>query len=91
MFDYLFKTELAAGDEQRILDETFKYYGENLNPGFLEFKRSAKSDAHGVEWRGEGVWMYNIHGHRFLDTPGKVRLGDRDLIGFQKRLRNVFR
>jgi putrescine aminotransferase len=70
MFDYLFNTVLAAGDEQRILDETFKYYAENLNPGFLELKRSAKSDAHGVEWRGEGVWMYNIHGHRFLDCLG---------------------
>lgn len=70
MFDYLFNTELATGDEQRILDETFKYYAENLNPGFLKYKRSAKSDAHGVEWRGEGVYMYNIHGHRFLDCLG---------------------
>ncbi len=70
MFDHLFNAEPSADDEQRILTETFKYYEENLNPGFIKFKRSAKSDAHGVEWRGEGVFMYNIRGHRFLDCLG---------------------
>jgi putrescine aminotransferase len=70
MYDYLFKTELSAEDEQRILRETFKYYAENLNPGFLRFKRSVKHDAQGVEWRGDGVHMYDIHGHKFIDCLG---------------------
>ena len=70
MFDYLFKKKLTAEEEQRILSETFKYYEEHLNPGFLKFKRSVKHDAQGVEWRGEGVYMYDIHGHRFIDCLG---------------------
>lgn len=70
MFDHLFKTELSAADEQRILTDTYNFYTENLNPGFIALKRSAKSKSHGVEWRGEGVYMYNIHGHRFLDCLG---------------------
>lgn len=70
MFDYLFKTDLSEAEEQRIIKETLKYYSENLNPGFIKLKRSAKSDAHGVEWRGEGCYMYNIHGHRFIDCLG---------------------
>ena len=41
MFNHLFKTDLSADEEQRIIDDTLKYYGENLNPGFVEFKRSA--------------------------------------------------
>ena len=69
-FDYLFNTELTPELEQRIIKETYDYYTENLNPGFVTMKRSAKSDAHGVEWRGEGVYMYNIHGHRFIDCLG---------------------
>ncbi|MCH7472990.1 aminotransferase class III-fold pyridoxal phosphate-dependent enzyme, partial [bacterium] len=67
MFDYLFNSQLSSADEQRILKETFSYYDENLNPGFLKYKRSVKHDAQGVEWRGEGAYMYDIHGHRFLD------------------------
>jgi len=70
MFDYLFKVDLSSDEEQRIISETLLNYREHLNPGFIKFKRSAKSDAHGVEWRGEGVYMYNIHGHRFLDCLG---------------------
>ena len=69
-FDYLFNTQPTAEDETRIIKETHDYYTENLNPGFVTMKRSAKSDAHGVEWRGEGVYMYNIHGHRFIDCLG---------------------
>ena len=70
MFDYLFNPEPSPDEQQLILDNTFDYYAENLNPGFIEMKRSAKSKAHGVEWRGEGVYMYNIHGKRFLDCLG---------------------
>lgn len=69
-FDYLFQDQLKPEDEQRILAETFKYYEDNLNPGFLKYKRSVKHDAQGVEWRGEGVYMYDIHGHRFTDCLG---------------------
>jgi putrescine aminotransferase len=70
MFDHLFKTDLTADEETEIISKTLKYYEEHLNPGFIKMKRSAKSDAHGVEWRGEGVYMYNIHGHRFIDCLG---------------------
>jgi putrescine aminotransferase len=66
-FDYLFEKD---PDEKRILEETFRYYEENLNPGFLKMKRSVKFDSQGVEWRGEGVYMYDIHGHRFIDCLG---------------------
>lgn len=70
MFNYLFKQVLTPEEEQRILSETFKYYEENLNPGFLKYKRSVKHDTQGVEWRGEGVFMYDIHGHQFIDCLG---------------------
>jgi putrescine aminotransferase len=70
MFDHLFNPELTEEQERRIISDTIENYREHLNPGFIKFKRSAKSDAQGVEWRGEGVWMYNIHGHRFLDCLG---------------------
>ncbi len=70
MFDHLFKTELTEADEQSIIKDTIQYYTENMNPGFIKLKRSAKSDAHGVEWRGEGCYMYNIHGHKFIDCLG---------------------
>ncbi len=69
-FDHLFISDPATDVEARIIKETYDYYTENLNPGFVTMKRSAKSDAHGVEWRGEGVYMYNIHGHRFIDCLG---------------------
>jgi len=70
MFDHLFNPELTDEQERRIISDTIENYREHLNPGFIKFKRSAKSDAQGVEWRGDGVWMYNIHGHRFLDCLG---------------------
>jgi putrescine aminotransferase len=70
MFDYLFKQTLTPEEEQHILASTFKYYAENLNPGFLKLKRSVKHDAQGVEWHGDGVYMQDIHGHRFIDCLG---------------------
>ncbi len=70
MFDHLFNSKPSAEDQRRILDETYKYYVENMNPGFVKFKRSAKTESHSVEWYGEGVWMYSIDGHRFLDCLG---------------------
>lgn len=70
MFDYLFNVKPSAEDQQRILDETFKYYIENMNPGFIKYKRSAKNPSHGVEWIGEGVYMHSIDGHKFLDCLG---------------------
>lgn len=68
--EYLFKHSPSDKERERILSETFKHYDEHLNPGFLKYKRSVKYDSQGVEWRGEGVYMYDIHGHRFLDCLG---------------------
>jgi putrescine aminotransferase len=70
MFDYLFEANPGPEARKRILDETFKFYQDNLNPGFLKYKRSVKHDAQGVEWRGEGVYMYDLSGQRFIDCLG---------------------
>ncbi len=70
MFDYLFNTQPNDADKERIIDETFKYYRENMNPGFIEFKRSAKNRSTSVEWHGEGVRMYDMSGHSFIDCLG---------------------
>ncbi len=69
-FEYLFDADPDDATSERILAETFSNYHDHLNPGFIAFKRSAKLDSHGVEWRGEGCYMYDIHGHRFLDCLG---------------------
>jgi putrescine aminotransferase len=70
MFDYLFNTNPSDADKERIIDETFKYYRENMNPGFIEYKRSARNRSTSVEWRGEGVRMYDMSGHSFIDCLG---------------------
>lgn len=69
-FEYLFEADPDQSTSERILAETYSNYHDHLNPGFITFKRSAKLDSHGVEWRGEGVYMYDIHGHRFIDCLG---------------------
>src|SRR5687768_3668655 len=66
-FDYLFESDPSKETRERILAETFQRYHDNLNPGFITLKRSVKYDAQGVEWRGDGVYMYDIHGNRFID------------------------
>jgi len=70
MFDHLFNPNPSPEDQKRILEDTFKYYTENMNPGFIKFKRSAKTQSHSVEWRGEGVYMHSIDGHKFIDCLG---------------------
>ncbi|MCB1221866.1 MAG: aminotransferase class III-fold pyridoxal phosphate-dependent enzyme [Planctomycetales bacterium] len=70
MFDYLFNAYPEEADRKRILDETFSNYREHMNPGFIEYKRSAKNPSHAVEWRGEGVMMYDMSGHGFIDCLG---------------------
>jgi putrescine aminotransferase len=66
-FDYLFDPNPSDETRERILAETFTRYHENLNPGFITLKRSVKHDSYGVEWRGDGMYMYDIHGNRFID------------------------
>ena len=69
-FDHLFNLEPSEETKQKIIDDTFVNYTKHLNPGFIEMKRSAKSRAHSVEWRGEGVYMYDINGHKLIDCLG---------------------
>ena len=68
LFALLLKDDLTSEEKQLIVEQTLAFYEQNLNPGYLEFKKS--SDAKAVEWTGSGAWMTDLDGHSFIDCLG---------------------
>jgi len=59
-------------DEQKkaIHDDSIKNFNENVNPGWLEYRKSVSTDAAFVEWEDEGDVFRDLNGVEFIDCLG---------------------
>ena len=59
-------------DEQKkaIHDDSIKNFNENVNPGWLEYRKSVSTDAAFVEWEDEGDVFRDLNGTEFIDCLG---------------------
>ncbi|MDO4545557.1 MAG: aminotransferase class III-fold pyridoxal phosphate-dependent enzyme, partial [Bacillota bacterium] len=68
--DYIEKDTLTDADKKAIHDESIENFNENVNPGWLEYRKSVSTDAAFVEWEDDGEVFRDLNGTEFIDCLG---------------------
>ncbi|MDO4485432.1 MAG: putrescine aminotransferase [Bacillota bacterium] len=67
---YIEKDELTDADKKAIHDESIANFNENVNPGWLEYRKSVSTDAAFVEWEDDNEVFRDLNGTEFIDCLG---------------------
>ncbi len=67
---YIEKDELADADKKAIHDESIENFNENVNPGWLEYRKSVSTDSAFVEWTDSEEHFEDLNGTQFIDCLG---------------------
>jgi len=68
--EYIAKHELTESEKGWVVSESVKGFTENVNPGFLQYRKSVSTDYTAVEWTDSGTSFTDIHGNVFIDCLG---------------------
>ncbi len=61
---------LTEDEKEAIMKESIANFNENVNPGWLEYRKSVSTDAAFIEWEDEGDVFRDLHGTEFIDCLG---------------------
>ena len=67
---YIAKSELTESEKKQVVNESVKGFAENVNPGFLQYRKSVSTDYTATEWIDSGSTFTDIHGKVFIDCLG---------------------
>jgi len=70
MVELIAKRTLDAGERQRVVEESVRYWNDHVNSGFLQYRKSVSTDYTAVEWEDEGAVFRDVNGKEFLDMLG---------------------
>lgn len=70
VYNYIVKDELTEDEKQTIMKESIENFNENVNPGWLVYRKSVSTDAAFIEWSDEGDVFKDLHGTEFIDCLG---------------------
>lgn len=68
--DFIAKEELTKKEKDWVVRESVEGFRNNVNPGFLEYRKSVSTDYTAVEWKDSGVYFTDIYGKEFIDCLG---------------------
>ena len=72
--EYAMKTiaQKSMTDEEKdfFIKETRNNFNNHINPGFLEYRKSAGSDDMAMEWMANGDTFTDLHGNTYIDCLG---------------------
>ena len=68
--DFIAKEELTKEEKDWIVRESVEGFRDNVNPGFLEYRKSVSTDYTAVEWKDLGTCFTDIYGKEFIDCLG---------------------
>lgn len=68
--DYIEKDTLTDADKKAIHDESIQNFNENVNPGWLEYRKSVSTDSAFVEWEDDNEVFRDLNGTEFIDCLG---------------------
>ena len=68
--DYIEKDALTDADKKSIHDESIDNFNENVNPGWLEYRKSVSTDSAFVEWTDSEEHFEDLNGTQFIDCLG---------------------
>ena len=61
---------LTDAQKEAIIKESIANFNENVNPGWLEYRKSVSTDSAFVEWEDEGEVFKDVYGTEFIDCLG---------------------
>lgn len=61
---------LTDAEKKAIIEDSIKNFNENVNPGWLEYRKSVSTDSAFVEWEDEGDVFRDVYGTEFIDCLG---------------------
>ena len=64
------KDSLTEDEKKMIMTDSIANFNENVNPGWLEYRKSVSTDAAFVEWEDEGDVFRDLNGVEFIDCLG---------------------
>jgi putrescine aminotransferase len=64
------KSELTDKEKDWVVSESVTGFSENVNPGFLKYRKSVSSDYTAVEWTDSGASFKDVYGKSFIDCLG---------------------
>ncbi|MDR1042963.1 MAG: putrescine aminotransferase [Clostridiales Family XIII bacterium] len=67
---YIEADELSGDDKKAIHDESIANFNENVNPGWLEYRKSVSTDAAFIEWTDSVDHFEDLNGTQFIDCLG---------------------
>lgn len=68
--EFIAKEELTKEEKDWVVHESVEGFRDNVNPGFLEYRKSVSTDYTAVEWKDSGVHFTDIYGKDFIDCLG---------------------
>lgn len=67
---YIESETLSAADKKAIHDDSIVNFNENVNPGWLEYRKSVSTDSAFVEWEDDNEVFRDLDGTEFIDCLG---------------------
>jgi putrescine aminotransferase len=67
---YIEKAELSKDEKDRIVKDSIANFNENVNPGWLEYRKSVSDNAAFVEWTDSVDHFEDLYGTQFIDCLG---------------------
>ncbi|MBR0598949.1 aminotransferase class III-fold pyridoxal phosphate-dependent enzyme [Sinanaerobacter chloroacetimidivorans] len=72
--EYAIKTisqkSMTEDEKEFFINETRHNFDNHINPGFLEYRKSAGSDDMAMEWMANGDTFVDLHGNTYIDCLG---------------------
>ncbi|MDD2216712.1 MAG: aminotransferase class III-fold pyridoxal phosphate-dependent enzyme, partial [Eubacteriales bacterium] len=72
--EYALKTisqkEMNDEEMQYFIDQARNNIDNHINPGFLEYRKSAGGDQMAMEWMAQGDTFTDLHGKEYIDCLG---------------------
>ncbi len=72
--EYAMKTisqkTMTEAEQEVFINETRFNFDNHINPGFLEYRKSAGGDQMAMEWMAQGDTFTDLHGKEYIDCLG---------------------
>jgi putrescine aminotransferase len=68
--EFIAKDELTDAEKDWVVSESVKGFTDNVNPGFLKYRKSVSTDYTAVEWKDSGAQFTDVYGKVFIDCLG---------------------
>lgn len=68
--DFILKDKLTKAEKDTIVQDSIKNFNENVNPGWLEYRKSVSTNEAFVEWEDSTESFKDVYGNEFIDCLG---------------------